>query len=103
MNEHDDSGELTDAQNTSNPQESSPKKSSPKKGSPKKGSKPKDERGADEAPTFEDIEPIKLHELTQTRYLNYALSVITSRALPDVRDGLKPVQRRFLYAMYHDL
>ena len=33
------------------------------------------------------------------RYLNYALSVITSRALPDVRDGLKPVQRRILYAM----
>src|SRR3954468_4933209 len=37
------------------------------------------------------------------RYLNYALSVITSRALPDVRDGLKPVQRRILYAMWHDL
>jgi len=36
------------------------------------------------------------------RYLNYALSVITSRALPDVRDGLKPVQRRILYAMFHD-
>nr|HEX4318725.1 DNA topoisomerase IV subunit A [Kofleriaceae bacterium] len=36
------------------------------------------------------------------RYLNYALSVITSRALPDVRDGLKPVQRRVLYTMLHD-
>jgi DNA gyrase subunit A len=36
------------------------------------------------------------------RYLNYALSVITSRALPDVRDGLKPVQRRILYAMLHN-
>jgi DNA gyrase subunit A len=36
------------------------------------------------------------------RYLNYALSVITSRALPDVRDGLKPVQRRILYAMLED-
>ncbi|HEX5058938.1 MAG TPA: DNA topoisomerase IV subunit A [Kofleriaceae bacterium] len=36
------------------------------------------------------------------RYLNYALSVITSRALPDVRDGLKPVQRRILYAMLND-
>ena len=36
------------------------------------------------------------------RYLNYALSVITSRALPDVRDGLKPVQRRILYSMLHD-
>ncbi len=41
-----------------------------------------------------------LHELARTRYLNYALSVITSRALPDVRDGLKPVQRRILYTMW---
>jgi DNA gyrase subunit A len=39
----------------------------------------------------------------ERRYLNYALSVITSRALPDVRDGLKPVQRRILYAMFNDL
>ncbi len=43
-----------------------------------------------------------LHEEARRRYLNYALSVITSRALPDVRDGLKPVQRRILYAMFHD-
>lgn len=41
-----------------------------------------------------------LHDLAQARYLNYALSVITSRALPDVRDGLKPVQRRILYTMW---
>jgi len=41
-----------------------------------------------------------LHDLARTRYLNYALSVITSRALPDVRDGLKPVQRRILYTMW---
>ncbi|MDQ2647862.1 MAG: DNA topoisomerase 4 subunit A, partial [Myxococcota bacterium] len=45
-------------------------------------------------------EPANLVELAQTRYLNYALSVITSRALPDVRDGLKPVQRRILYTMW---
>ncbi len=45
-------------------------------------------------------EAVPLHELAQTRYLNYALSVITSRALPDVRDGLKPVQRRILYTMW---
>ncbi len=51
---------------------------------------------------FEDAggEPAALHEVTRTRYLNYALSVITSRALPDVRDGLKPVQRRILYTMW---
>src|SRR5258706_11659336 len=45
-------------------------------------------------------ENVSLHELAQTRYLNYALSVITSRALPDVRDGLKPVQRRILFSMW---
>src|SRR5207253_8572374 len=43
-----------------------------------------------------------LHEEARRRYLNYALSVITSRALPDVRDGLKPVQRRIIYGMYND-
>ncbi len=51
----------------------------------------------------EQIEDVVLHETHQKRYLNYALSVITSRALPDVRDGLKPVQRRILYAMYKNL
>src|SRR6187551_607521 len=45
-------------------------------------------------------EHVPLHEAAQTRYLNYALSVITSRALPDVRDGLKPVQRRILFTMW---
>ena len=49
------------------------------------------------------VEEVTLAEVTRTRYLNYALSVITSRALPDVRDGLKPVQRRILYAMWSDL
>src|SRR2546429_6124550 len=43
---------------------------------------------------------VELHEAAQSRYLNYALSVITARALPDVRDGLKPVQRRILYTMW---
>src|SRR5436190_22904647 len=43
-----------------------------------------------------------LHEEARRRYLNYALSVITSRALPDVRDGLKPVQRRIIYGMFQD-
>src|SRR6266487_4274259 len=43
---------------------------------------------------------VALHDAAQTRYLNYALSVITSRALPDVRDGLKPVQRRILFTMW---
>ena len=43
---------------------------------------------------------VSLHEAAESRYLNYALSVITARALPDVRDGLKPVQRRILYTMW---
>lgn len=43
------------------------------------------------------IVPVPLRLAAQARYLNYSLSVITSRALPDVRDGLKPVQRRILY------
>ncbi len=49
------------------------------------------------------VDVIPLHETTRSRYLNYALSVITSRALPDIRDGLKPVQRRILYAMFINL
>jgi DNA gyrase subunit A len=43
-----------------------------------------------------------LHEIAQNRYLNYALSVITSRALPDVRDGMKPVHRRIIYTMWQN-
>ena len=46
--------------------------------------------------------PVRIEEEMRTSYLNYAMSVIVSRALPDVRDGLKPVQRRILYAM-HDM
>jgi DNA gyrase subunit A len=49
------------------------------------------------------LQTVPLHLATSERYLNYALSVITSRALPDVRDGLKPVQRRILYTMFHEL
>jgi DNA gyrase subunit A len=51
-------------------------------------------------PRSPDGTSVPLHEAAQARYLNYALSVITSRALPDVRDGLKPVQRRILFTMW---
>src|SRR4051794_40925082 len=47
-------------------------------------------------------EQAPLHEIAQARYLNYALSVITSRALPDVRDGMKPVHRRIIYTMWQN-
>jgi len=46
------------------------------------------------------IKPILMHDEMSTSYLSYAMSVIVSRALPDVRDGLKPVHRRIIYAMY---
>ena len=46
-----------------------------------------------------DVEEIALREALEERYLQYALSTITGRALPDARDGLKPVHRRLLYAM----
>ena len=46
------------------------------------------------------IRPIRIEDEMKASYLDYAMSVIVSRALPDVRDGLKPVQRRILYAMH---
>jgi DNA gyrase subunit A len=73
-----------------------------KKTSPRKSSKA---AAARQPSLFDEMEggggetTISLHEAAKERYLNYALSVITSRALPDVRDGLKPVQRRILFTM----
>jgi len=49
--------------------------------------------------TLPPIEPVRLKDALEERYLAYALSTIMHRALPDVRDGLKPVHRRVLYAM----
>ncbi|MGH2921868.1 MAG: DNA gyrase subunit A, partial [Gaiellaceae bacterium] len=46
------------------------------------------------------IEPRELEQEVRSSFLDYAMSVIVSRALPDVRDGLKPVHRRILYAMH---
>ena len=46
-----------------------------------------------------DIEPISINDEMRKSYLDYAMSVIVSRALPDVRDGLKPVHRRILFSM----
>lgn len=51
-------------------------------------------------PPLTDIVPVTVEEEMQTSYLAYAMSVIVSRALPDVRDGLKPVHRRILYSMF---
>ena len=46
-----------------------------------------------------DVEPVTIEDEMKRSYLDYAMSVIVSRALPDVRDGLKPVHRRILYGM----
>ncbi|GAA2891271.1 DNA gyrase subunit A [Streptosporangium fragile] len=51
-------------------------------------------------PPVDRIEPVDIQSEMQRSYMDYAMSVIVSRALPDVRDGLKPVHRRVLYAMY---
>ena len=53
-----------------------------------------------ETPKDKNIKLISMHDEMSSSYLSYAMSVIVSRALPDVRDGLKPVHRRILYAMY---
>ena len=58
------------------------------------------DEGATNAPVPERIQPVDLQMEMQRSYLDYAMSVIVGRALPDVRDGLKPVHRRVLYAMY---
>ncbi len=50
-------------------------------------------------PTTERILPVVIEDEMKKSYIDYAMSVIVSRALPDVRDGLKPVQRRILVAM----
>jgi len=47
-----------------------------------------------------DIVPINIEDEMKRSYLDYAMSVIVGRALPDIRDGLKPVHRRILYGMY---
>ena len=48
---------------------------------------------------FDQIQQVDLKKTMETSYIDYAMSVIASRALPDVRDGLKPVHRRILYSM----
>jgi DNA gyrase subunit A len=53
-----------------------------------------------EPPRPSDIRPVSILDEMKTSYLNYAMSVIVARALPDARDGLKPVHRRILYSMY---
>ncbi|MFZ5914830.1 MAG: DNA gyrase subunit A [Pseudomonadota bacterium] len=70
----------------------------PPENGPEKGAPPAD-GGASGRPTGDEIRPIAIEQEMQTSYLDYAMSVIVSRALPDARDGLKPVHRRILYSM----
>ena len=53
-----------------------------------------------EIPKINNIKPISMYDEMSSSYLSYAMSVIVSRALPDIRDGLKPVHRRIIYAMH---
>jgi DNA gyrase subunit A len=62
-------------------------------------SEPEDERPG-EPPAPSDIRPVSILDEMKRSYLDYAMSVIVARALPDARDGLKPVHRRILYSMY---
>ena len=48
---------------------------------------------------YDQVKNVDLKDTMETSYIDYAMSVIAARALPDVRDGLKPVQRRILFAM----
>ncbi|HXF14979.1 MAG TPA: DNA gyrase subunit A, partial [Terriglobales bacterium] len=54
----------------------------------------------DNGPGAANIQPVNIEEEMKRSYLDYSMSVIIGRALPDVRDGLKPVHRRILYHMY---
>ena len=60
---------------------------------------PNETRPPDGPPPASDIKPISIVDEMKRSYLDYAMSVIVGRALPDVRDGLKPVHRRILYMM----
>jgi DNA gyrase subunit A len=82
-----------------------PKKKVPVKKSPSKKEEEKPEKKQAElipepAPEFGRVEPQNIVSEMETCYLDYAMSVIVARALPDVRDGLKPVHRRILYSMW---
>ena len=59
-----------------------------------------DDEKPGEPPERSDIRPVSILDEMKQSYLNYAMSVIVARALPDARDGLKPVHRRILYSMY---
>jgi DNA gyrase subunit A len=56
----------------------------------------------DSSPAGSDVRPVSISDEMRRSYLDYAMSVIVSRALPDVRDGLKPVHRRILYSMHEN-
>jgi DNA gyrase subunit A len=61
---------------------------------------PTDQPGSEDGTAVASIQPIEIQEEMERSFLDYAMSVIVSRALPDVRDGLKPVHRRILFDMY---
>ena len=58
-----------------------------------------DKKGGPQPANPSEISPVSIEDEMRKSYLDYAMSVIVSRALPDVRDGLKPVHRRILFSM----
>jgi len=69
---------------------------------PTDASPPTDGNGGDEPPHELGVSPVDIEDEMSRSYLDYAMSVIVSRAIPDVRDGLKPVHRRILYSMHEN-
>ena len=61
---------------------------------------PPSDNGITDEETHLSIEPIEIQQEMEQSFLDYAMSVITARALPDARDGLKPVHRRILWSMF---
>jgi DNA gyrase subunit A len=76
-----------------------PNKPSARRGRGGRGRPPED--GDQQVLVLTPSEPVEIQEEMERSFLDYSMSVITNRALPDVRDGLKPVERRILYAMNH--
>ena len=60
---------------------------------------PEEAEAAKDAPIVEKIETVKVEDEMQKSYLDYSMSVIVGRSLPDARDGMKPVHRRSVYGM----
>src|SRR5690606_31559491 len=91
---------LSDTQDNDNPgNEQGPGDDTAVDGVNGSGTPPPAGSSSEGPPPERDVSPISIEDEMRTSYLDYAMSVIVSRALPDARDGLKPVHRRILFSM----